>query len=330
MRERPIVHIGFHKTATTWFQKSFYPLVRNGRYVSRAAVRAAFLDPPAFHFDADSARLHVTSGRSDRVLICEEGLSGYLHNGGLAGHLSEAMARRIKETLPDAQLVIFIRAQPAMLGATYQQYVKGGGTYGVRRYLFPHRHLTGASAENAKVPRFLFEHFEYDHLIRLYRQLFGTANVHVFLFEEFRQDPQAFLARFCAALSLEADLDAIQLKPVYRSYSRPAMILSRLLARFTYRTVLDKHWIVHIPFWYLLVRAISEGLSRLPFSRAPGPRELFGEKLLAWIEQRYAASNRRLAEETGLPLERFGYPMKQTNQISPPPLRRWLPRWISV
>ena len=36
---RPIVHIGYHKTATTWFQKHFYPCVRNARFVARERVR---------------------------------------------------------------------------------------------------------------------------------------------------------------------------------------------------------------------------------------------------------------------------------------------------
>ena len=93
---RPIVHIGYHKTATTWFQKNFYPLVRNARFVARDRVRAAFLEIGAFHFDAEAARAALGVEAGESVILCEEGLSGYLHNGGLGGHLSRSVAERIE------------------------------------------------------------------------------------------------------------------------------------------------------------------------------------------------------------------------------------------
>jgi hypothetical protein len=52
----PIVHIGYPKTASTWFQRSFYPHVRAPAYVDRARVNAAFLDGNAYAFDPAQAR----------------------------------------------------------------------------------------------------------------------------------------------------------------------------------------------------------------------------------------------------------------------------------
>jgi len=34
----PIVHIGYHKTGTSWFQKSFYPAVRGAEWVCETAI----------------------------------------------------------------------------------------------------------------------------------------------------------------------------------------------------------------------------------------------------------------------------------------------------
>ena len=42
-----IVHIGYHKTASTWFQKRFYPCVRSHRYVERRRIQEAFLHDTA-------------------------------------------------------------------------------------------------------------------------------------------------------------------------------------------------------------------------------------------------------------------------------------------
>lgn len=325
-----IVHIGFHKTATTWFQKSVYPTARNARYVPRARVREAFLDPTAFRFDPEGAAAMLREDRGERVVLCEEGLCGYLHNGGLAGYLSKEMVFRLKAALPDAKIVIVIRSQPSMIAAGYQQYVKGGGTYSVSRYLFPQKFLKGAASENPKAPRFTFDHFEYDRLIRLYREEFGPERVHVYLYEELKKDRRAFLTRMARELELDLPVDEIPMKAVYRSYNWPALMVSRILGLLTYRTVLDKHWVLHIPLLYPVMRGLCEGISWMPFGRAPKPRALFGGKLLRWIEHRYAESNRRLVAETGLPLEDYGYPMLVANREEEPPVRSYVPGWARI
>ena len=159
-----IVHIGYHKTGTTWFQERFYPAVRNRRYVPRATARAAFLQPGALHFDPIEA-LHIIGAAADETILCEENLSGGLHNGGLAGALSKDVASRIARTLPDAQIVIFVRDPLSAIASAWVQYVKGGGTFGLRRYLFGRDRLSPVAPERDEPPGFCFEHFDYARLI---------------------------------------------------------------------------------------------------------------------------------------------------------------------
>jgi hypothetical protein len=102
----------------------------------------------------------------------------------LLGFLSKEMAHRIQAVFPDARVVIFVRSQPEMIAACYQQYVRGGGTYPVRRYLWPLDHLRGAAAQPYKIPRFSFDHFDYERLVAHYIELFGRERVHVFAYEE--------------------------------------------------------------------------------------------------------------------------------------------------
>ena len=309
MSKRPVVHIGYHKTATTWFQRNFYPHVLGARFVPRATVREALIEPSALHFDPAIAAKKLGLGQGERLILCEEGLSGYLHNGGLAGCLSKDVAYRIRSVMPDADIVIFIRAQPSMIAACYGQYVKGGGTYSVNRYLFPARYLREASAETAKAPRFSFDHFDYERLIDLYMDLFGEDRVHICLYEQFRQENHKFLENFARRLGLSVDMASVSTRKVYGSYNRPALILSRVLGLFTSRTVMDKYYIVHIPFWYVTMRAICEAVSAMPFFRSPSARQMLGNRNFEWIKQRFADSNVRLRELTGLPIERYGYPL---------------------
>lgn len=307
---RPIVHIGFHKTATTWFQKVLYPSVRNFAYVDRVKVKRAFLRDTPFSFDPARAWdvLELPGGKPP--ILCEEELSGYLHNGGLGGLLSAEVARRIKAVLPDARIVVFIRAQPSMIAATYQQYIRGGGTRAVRRYLWAERYLRGAAAEPYKIPRFSFDHFEYDRLIAHYDGLFGREDVLVVPYEEFRRRPDATIAGMAERLGMDVELGGKARASVNRSYGAPLIPLARAMNLFTARTVLDKRAILDIPGWYGVRRFILEGLNRTGlFGDPPPPERLLGRDVVRRIEERYAESNRRLLGLRDLPLGELGYPL---------------------
>jgi hypothetical protein len=326
---RPIVHIGYHKTATTWFQKAFYPFVRNARFIPRERVRAAFLEVGAFHFDPAKALAELGTDGGERVALCEEGLSGYLHNGGLGGHLSRAVAERLASVFPDARIVIFIRSQPSIVAATYEQYVRGGGTHSLRRYAFAGNYLKGARSEFHRAPRFTFDHYEYGPLIAWYRELFGAANVHVYPFEAFRKDSRTFLEAFARELELEVDIEALSMRSTNRAYGLRVMDIVRLLNLLTSRTVIDKQYLAHIPFWYGLVRGIGEGLNALPWLGASaGARAVLGEDVHDWIRQRYWRSNRALIDATGLPLVAYGYPVDPPERdIAEPGPPSWLSWW---
>jgi hypothetical protein len=327
---KPIVHIGYHKTATTWFQRSVYPRVRNFAYVPRERVKRAFLGASALHFDPAATRRELELAPDRPPILCEEELSGYLHTGGLMGFLSKEMAHRIKAVFPDARIVIFVRAQPEMIAACYQQYLRGGGTHAPRRYLWPSDSLRAAAAQPYKVPRFSFDHFDYDRLVAHYAALFGRENVGVYAYEEIQRDARGFLERFAKEQGLDLDLASLSLAKRNASYSRAIAWLARVLNRFTARTVSDKrHW-VHVPFWYSLRRRLIEGLnaSGLLGARAR-PEDLLGAQTIAWIGQRFAESNRRLAALVSWDLGAFGYPLDPPPQAVDRPRRpAWL-RWTT-
>lgn len=323
---RSIVHVGYHKTATTWFQQAIYPHATSHRYVPRRTVQEALLAPGAFAFDPARARAALGP---EPLVLCEENLSGYIHNGGLNGHLSAAMAERVRATLPGARIVIFVRSQPAMIAACYAQYVRGGGTHRPHRYLFPADHLYGAATDPWKAPRFSFDHFDYHALAGRYRELFGATAVHVFPYEALRADPGGFLRRFAAALDLDLGWDRIDYGDRNGSYGRVGMATARALNRFTARSAADKRTWLHLPFFYAGRRWLMERAGRLP-DRASTPVEVLGAPTVAWIAARYAASNARLAVEFGLDLAAHGYPLGPPEHDVPQPRagrwRRWLAR----
>jgi hypothetical protein len=289
---RPIVHIGYHKTATTWFQRSVYPHAASHRWIPRSRVQAALLDPSGMDFDPDRARALLMEGDDGRPpLLCEENLSGYIHNGGLHGFLAPAVAERIEAVFPDARIIIFVRSQAPMIAACYMQYVRGGGTHGLHRYLFPSLYLHGAYAQPFKVPRFSFDHFEYDRLVARYDALFGRDNVHLYPFEALR-DQQAMLARLEADLELRLDRSRIAFDRPNASWNGALLPAARFLNHFTARTVVDKDRVLHIPGFYLVRAGMLNLLSRI--YRRRGSARLLTGTMERWIEARFAASNARL------------------------------------
>ena len=52
---RPLVHIGVHKTGTSWVQKRIYPRLTTHRLIDRRAIRIALMCRDAFDFDPAAA-----------------------------------------------------------------------------------------------------------------------------------------------------------------------------------------------------------------------------------------------------------------------------------
>lgn len=311
MPQPTFVHIGYHKTATNWFQRLFYPAVRNFKYVHRKRARAAFTEDHAFQFDPAAALARLETPGPEGLILCEEELSGNLHNGGLYGYLSKEVAHRIKATLPTAEIVIFIRSQTEMIGSVYKQYVKEGGTHSPRRYLFPYDHLDPHGFSPKKSPLFAFQHYDYRLLIGHYREVFGPDKVHVFLYEEFSRNQAEFMARFIERLGLDVDLGSVPKTRLNVSNKKFSLWVSRLMNRFAYRNVIDKHYFLNVPGMYRLRgRVVAPLLDRIAFFSGPArPRDILGADIVRHIEDRYRESNRLLAQELGLPLEKHGYPV---------------------
>lgn len=305
-----LVHIGYHKTGSTWFQKRLYPAARGHLALPRRRVQEALLMPSAFAFDPAVARATLGANAAHRPLIlCEEELSGNPHSAGMRGAQTKDLGERIAATLPEAEIVIFIRNQLDLAAALYRHYIREGGTYGPRRYLMPARHRADVARHPFKFPVFDLCHLDYRGAIAHYARLFGDERVHVFAFEAFRDDPRGFVAGYCRRLRLDVDLDGLDYRPDNEGLGAHALRLGRLLNRFSYRSVLDKHWFLRTisnklrsdpPLWLMRV-----GLG----GRRQTALELLGTGLADEVAQRFAAANRELSERWSLPLAELGYPL---------------------
>lgn len=311
---QPLIHIGYHKTASTWFQKSLYPYVSNCCYLNRRLVRSVFLNTTAWSFDPADAREQLKT--SQRPIICEEEFCGFPENGGLLESLSRDMARRLHSTYPGADIVIFIRNQLDMIRSTYLQYVRTGGTRSLRRFIEPYQYDSVYRNRWYKNPLLNLDHFTYRHLIGHYQQVFGADRVHIFCYEAFAADQKAFARRFADCFDLEVDVNGLNFGTRNESLGLITLQLSRLLGPFTRWDTLNRLKILPIlPKW--LPKAGLKALNKTPFSGpAVSNENLFGKRLMQSLWERFGKDNRILLDELGLdlPLQNYGYPLGNSNR----------------
>lgn len=196
-----LLHVGYHKTGTTWLQAFLFNDAQAGfvQPWDRGDIIERLVLENAFRFDAAAARAHfqtaIDRAHADaRIPVCSaERLSGNPHSGG---HDAAQTAQRLRDTFPEARVLIVMREQRSMILSAYRQYVRVGGAQSLRRYLHP------PALGRPRIPQFRWDYLEYDLLVGRYRDLFGAQNVLALPFETLKKDADAFaqrIARFAGA-----------------------------------------------------------------------------------------------------------------------------------
>lgn len=309
-----LIHIGYHKTGTTWLQTQLFDAAALGlaRPYTRHDVAGPIVLPHAYDFDAAACRAHFDAGlqaaRAADLLpvLSHERLSGEIHIGG---DDSKEIADRLHRSFPEAHILIVIREQRAILRSIYGQYIKGSGILSLADYLHP----PVESRKLFKYAPFRFEHFRYDRPVRYYQQLFGAANVTVLPYELFRRAPADFVAQLLAAVGRPADAAALAQLPYARQVNPSLSALGVAFKRQLNRLVGQRTPFNPQPL--LPLRVDSRWLSRLAFRvdrRLPAGWKAAAERRMAAqigaaVAGHFAASNRQTAALIGCDLAAWGY-----------------------
>jgi hypothetical protein len=289
MPEQVAVHIGFHKTATTWLQREVFPHHSHLRpYVEGRVWNDPFLREIVAasdrDFDPERARSAFESGlprlgppaEDSVVVVSAERLSGHAASGG---YDSLRVARRLHDTLPDARVLMVVRSQIDMIESEYRQLV-GEGYPGPISSLW--------SSDPWKTTQFDLGHYEYDALVREYHAQFGAPKVAVFSYEGIVADRSRFLERLASFLGVEPfDLGADAAgRAVHPGLPNRGLGLLRALNRFR-RSELNRFPIVDLgSAWRGPIVAVAR--------RLPRKRHLIPAAKRAELAERYRDANARL------------------------------------
>lgn len=290
-----LIHIGYPKTATTWLQDVFFPNVKNFRFVNWREANRLFLNSDCFVFNPRNVRDELLSGDCN-LLISSEFFASAINSGFNYGYYSYGISHKLSKTFPDATIIIFIRRQQSLIPSAYQQYVKNGGTYSFKRWLY-----------SGEV--FCFEHLIYNRLIEHYINLFGEKQVNVFLFEDFKRNNRKFMENFCQQFGMEVDWDKIDFNPTNRGLRLLAMPMLKVVNHFYKKPVGRKRFICHIPGLTAVGRGVIKYLNPMPiFGRYLNDDDFLRKKDLEYIKNFYSQHNRELLKYFDRQkLDEYGY-----------------------
>ena len=308
----PLVHIGLHRTGTTWLQQGlfteaagvFHPVLSMERTID------LLVRPHDLAWDPAPARKAIEEGlaaaaRAGRlpVLSCEE-LSGNPHAGAWNARI---LADRLHAVLPEARVLIVVRRQEELVLSNHRQYLARGGVGSLKRYLHP-------DPRWFRVPRFRFETFEFDRLVACHRERFGADHVQVRCHEAIG-DPVEFAREIVRLAGGDpADLEVAAL-PRDRVNAAPSALLSAILRR-TNRLCRRDDVNPHAPWHLWRLHRGLQALDRVVLRRLSSGLDRRERRFVAEAcRGRYAESNARLASMTGLDLAGSGYELPASSLV---------------
>lgn len=321
-----LVHVGYHKTGTTWLQRFLFKNAAVGfanPFDEYRDIQGRLVHVNSLDFDANACRSFFKDGierTHDAGLlpvVSAERLCGSIFFGG---YDSKELADRLRAVLPEACVLIVIREQCRMILSSYKQYVRAGGACTLAHFLEPPRQ--GGTV----APGFRLEHFRYHRLVGHYQRLFGPRRVLVLPYEWFCAEPMEYVSRIAAFCDLHVADEALRLLPFGERENESLHGTSLALKRRLNFFVRDR-----LNPWALFgiqrksdVLGCLRGIGRCT-PRLNGRLEERARSFIATrVGDYYRDSNHATMEITGWDLSRWGYAVSRPDGMATRKAGRYL------
>lgn len=304
--KRPLVHVGLHRTGSSWFQRKVLD-GRDGRprnaVQDRSVSTAKLVLPRDLDFDPGATRgwLADAFARSEAEgsppVISNERFSG---NPAAGWHDAERTAHRLHDVAPQARILLIVREQEDLLRSIWRQQVRIGSICSLEDFLRP------LEVGDHRLPAFDPEFLRFDRYVGLLDEIFGRDSVLVLPFELLRRDMVDYLGRI-ESFSGFAFPPPAPGGPVYASPPHLECDVRRRMNLLTTRSSL--HRSPPFPWAASLGNRVASIFGRMATRRGEARRTRRARRL---IDARLAdldleTSNRRLAERTGIDLGGLGW-----------------------
>jgi len=304
----PLLHLGYHKTATTWLQNVVFSDETLG-FISPWGAQAGiavdeFVLANPFRFDATRARSRFEEGLADArekalvPVLSNEALCGQPVSGGRFAY-GKFVVERLRETFPEGKVLIVVREQRGALLSHYREYIANGFHGDLARF------IGGPELPPGFAPDCPLDHFEYDGLVGHAQSLFGTDRVLVLPFEMLKEERERFLAELYRFVGRRAR--PVPDRPPERiGVKGLGLAFKQACNRINFG---QSDWAR--PRQSISARAVSKAAGWVERLAPDAWQGAYEERLRQYIEAqmggRYARSNARLEQLTGLELGQYGY-----------------------
>lgn len=321
MTAKPLIHVGLHKTGTTWLQRRIFAAGDGADFAycgDVGRIHGAFILPASDRFDPAAARAAFSDvlqraapgtspGQSPEgriAVLSDEGLGGRPFH---ALHERATHAARLAAAFPEARILITVREQVRIIYSMYGQYLRYGYTSPLAAFLAvpPQGSVYQPVLDRA--------YYDYERMFAVYAQHFPVENILILPMEWMLADPAAALARigglYGRTLAVPKQESSRQVEN--RASSDLAYEAMRWINHLISQ---DSRWqgrgLVPNPnaVGYWVDRLTPEGLRR----RMAATRR---DRIAAEVGDCYAVSNTALAGRIGINLGALGY---QVVRPSPP------------
>lgn len=299
---RIVVHPGMVRTGTSTLQRHVFARHSGLQFLGLPAPSAGLEWAVAHLCQADSIHLQAARLRDEleaAIAAAAPGRTLLISYENYALYKSKdkgLVANRILALFPNAEIVFTLRRQEDLIVSRYltdlRQRIK------LKSFIaFDDWYWFGFR----EAYRTIFDDLHYFRLLDYYADLFGRSRVQAILFEELKDDPDAFSDRFAGVLGI----DAGEFRALLRGQRENAS-MSQAYLRF---------W---RDFGHLVPRRIARDLSRKMDRRGGAPARIeLTDEMRAHLAGLYGEGNARLADRFGVDIARYGYSLSREG--APPP-----------
>jgi len=237
------IHIGYPKTASTFFQSEVFPLLTSVNYLNPFIMNS--LSKIVWQEELSFNQLEIYNSINQHLnpnipnLISFELLCG---DPNIKSINNTLIANRLKKLFPQAIIIIVIRNQLSLIESLYAQKIQSGSTKTFEEFInYKKGYLI--NSYNGVDGSVNLETLHYEKLINYYQNLFGADNIKLLIFEKIHNNLTDFIQDFLSILKVKKeDLTRYySLKHVNQSYRYYQILIARFLNRLVKKPVLKEH-----------------------------------------------------------------------------------------
>lgn len=308
-----LLHLGYPKASSTWLQERFFRFPEMGYWpifpekTDRARLNRLLVYPDGYRSydpaldDEVAARMAARPDPALVPVISAESLVGSAVDPNRS--VGRLIADRLKTAFPEARVLVIIREQVSIIRSNYLYYIRGGGTFSIKRFL-----KRPAMFDTNVWTTCHIDYFRYDSLIDYYRDLFGAERVLALPFEILRRDPDAYVQAINGHAGVAGSGDVPDFSVVKGAIPTGSVPMRRFMSKICSKNELNPfsalmperaYWRLYAP----TMRGYDRMMRAMSFDR---PDKL-SRRISEIVGDHYVESNRRTAELTGHDLGALGY-----------------------